>query len=102
MLVARLNKVPAGASAPISQQPAILWGTGSFRAGARTRLWLGAGHTVHTQSEKRQHKVMEKHAVDMDRYPSVVLIEAFDMGMPDAFEKDLLQVGLSKPLFRSE
>ena len=46
--------------------------------------------------------VMEKHAVDMDRYPSVVLIEAFDKGMPDAFEKDLLQVSLNKPLFRSE
>ena len=51
--VARLHKVSAGASAPSSQQPAVLWGTGSFRAGARTRLWFGAGNTVHKQSEKR-------------------------------------------------
>ena len=46
--------------------------------------------------------VMKDHAVDMDRYPSVVLIEAFDKGVPNAFEKESLQVSLSEPLFRSQ
>ena len=44
--------------------------------------------------------VTKKHAVDMDRYPSVVLIEASDKGVPNAFEADFLQVSLSEPLFR--
>ena len=42
---------------------------------------------------------MKDRAVDMDRYPSVVLIEAFDRSVPNAFEKNLIQVSLSVPLF---
>ena len=97
-----LHDLPAGTSALIGRPPVVLWGTGSSSVRAHVRLQSHTSKAIYKPSDEKKGPVMKNHAADMDRYPSVVLIDAFDKGVSNAFEKDFLQVSLSVPLFRSK